>query len=233
MSTESKLLEAVPAGSLAYTEPGITWLEDHPEFFGVIDDFNRTLFNPPSVLSGRDYLGDGKNSVVKGYEDAAVKIACPITLDHERGEIFRKPENLLMQFNFLNSLGSYLTDHPETGVIVPQQYLAYQARKHISMKVEQQMIGWLSLYEHTTPFDLLRIRQATSVVKERILDLGLPRQYKAGLQDLGLKPRHLLNTRNILVPKGTEDLSDAQLCIIDQAPSGFIGNVVLRTLSLH
>lgn len=197
------------------TEQGIDWLEDHPYFGTVLNDFYREEDKPELLVRSGQFIAEGFSGETWKFDDAAVKITTASTgIGYWK---FRnsKRDNLMGQFIFLNSLKEHLDSRDQYGVTVPEQFFALQAVAG-QIKAEQFMEGWHSLGEFYTRenFSTDRIMETNRRMKARVIDaIGLTTlRLSLDISTHGKKD----DAHNLLIPIEEDVPEEGEICIIDQ-----------------
>ena len=217
--TESKII---------YTGQGLELIRSNPTLNDSIKGYLRTKYNSEEIFKSYSRIGSGNNSVVHNIGNVAIKISTGSTgyLAYKHNTNI-KPENLLLQTQFLHLLGAQFKKKEVKNLHVPEQFLAIKTRHGNFLSLHENLVSLQSLfswiYDHDISYeDELELNEQ---IKARIeCSLG-NMALRFGVNDLGLKNNERLGTKNILIPSDTTDPLIAPITIIDQ-PSRGLANII-------
>ena len=230
---EIPLLGDIPAQQFYATRAGEQWLSEHPGFRTLVGAFidleDQQGMAPERAFADVPFVGTGVYSEVRDFEGVAVKLSTDTTGSYD-GRGLR--ENLLDQFTVLGALRSHLDERPEHGITAPSQLLAMRTPQGNFIQVEELKSGWTNLRKVIT---VRRIgddqeHEINEAVKARINSAVGKSVLRRGIKDLGLSKKEYLHSKNVMVQTDTEELAQAEVCIIDQPQIGASGRLIATIL---
>ncbi len=213
---------------IAFDKKALSLIRNSPEITQSVASFIENTKHPEHSVEGFKHLGTGNHSIVYGFGDIALKLSTGFTgkLTYKYG-VPIPPENLILQSQFLTTLGNHINRNNISEISVPKQFFAARSAGgnflsiHENLEEKMTMTEWIVEQKLTIPEEI-EILEAT---KGRILALLGSYSLKKGLNDLGLEPGASLCSRNIMIPRDTTDPVNAELSIIDQPSKGAIHSI--------
>lgn len=195
------------------TEEGESILTQSPTLRERIQIFLEAAM-PENMIGGK-FVGTGNYSTVREIDDVAVKVSSPTSSRkwRETGESV-PPENLIIQFVYLQRLRAFLIDQ-SANIFVPQQYFALYSPYYSYLLCQEYMRGWIDLNKVFGPDENDKFAAATFHIIKRVEDVMSGSLLRYGLHDL-YNDAYSINGGNILVPEGVEPYPGMPFCIIDQ-----------------
>lgn len=222
---------------------GLVLLDGSVPIQEAVTGYCTATSQPERRLKTGTYVGMGDKSELWAIDGVVLKANSGTTGKHAwRFSSFSdtgSSEDLIGQFRYMNALGDHFNSRPDSEIIVPEHFFALKTGIGAQLLGQQQMTDWISLYawgiEARIPNDKWNVLSHT--MKDRMLELlgrsGLNMGLRLGLADMGLSGREPLHSKNVLVPKDTDDPLASKLCIIDQPSRGIRGKIGTLAASIN
>ena len=232
----------IPAQDVIASQAGAELLESDLRLREIVGAYcEASMKGAESVLRGREgivFVAEGGNSEVwSAANGITLKVSTWTTGRNRWRNGPLRPQDAIGQTLFMDWLQQDLAAHAgDDGVVAPEQYFALQTPSGNFMQSEQLMTGWESVARHCR-CGAMPEEEASGfqrVIRERVAHAisRLALRSQLGMTDLCSMDGQSLNTSNILVPEGTTDPWDAQLCILDQPQGGLRGAAAIMMVRI-
>jgi len=213
---------------IAFDKKALPLIRNSPEITQSVASFIENTKHPEHSVEGFKHLGTGNHSIVYGFGDIALKLSTGFTgkLTYKYG-VPIPPENLILQSQFLTTLGNHINRNNISEISVPKQFFAARSAGgnflslHENLEEKMTMTEWIAEKKLTIPEEI----ELLNATKKRITTQLSSFSLKKGLNDLGLEQGAALSSRNIMIARNTLDPTSAELSIIDQPSKGAIHSI--------
>jgi hypothetical protein len=213
---------------IAFDKKALPLIRNSPVITQSVATFIENPRYPERSVEGFKHLGTGNHSIVYGFGNIALKLSTGFTgkLTYKHG-VAIPPENLILQSQFLTTLGNHIDKNNISEISTPKQFFAARSASgnflslHENLEEKMTMTEWMVEKKLTIPEEI----EILETTKGRILALLGSFSLKKGLNDLGLETGASLSSRNIMISRDTTDPASAELSIIDQPSKGAIHSI--------
>ena len=213
---------------IAFDKKALPLIRNSPVITQSVATFIENNEYPARSVEGFKHLGTGNHSIVYGCGNIALKLSTGFTgkLAYKYG-VAIPPENLILQSQFLTTLGNHIDKNNISDISIPKQFFAARTASgnflslHENLEEKMTMSEWMVENEMTIPEEI----ELLNATKKRITTQLSSFSLKKGLNDLGLEQGAALSSRNIMIARNTLDPTSAELSIIDQPSKGAIHSI--------